>query len=261
MIISAIAKTTFLENIRQPVYLVLTLLGMALIYCSQYVTMFVLGQETVTIIDTAFVTVLTVGILVSIFSASNLIYYEIESRTLMTVLSKPVKKEQIILGKFFGIVTAILLSSLILIGVLILTAYLSTKSNQDIVFDHVVLLYIIDVTVLTLGQLFIIVAVTILFATTFPITPTAVFTVLIFFLGHMVDLIKSNIQGNFLADSFAFVYSLVVPNLEFFNLTQILYQGRAIDNIYIIQCTLYAGIYILIYLVLAMLLFARKDFS
>lgn len=261
MIALAVARTTFLENIRQPVYLVLTVLGVALILVSPVVTLFTLHNTTITVIETAFTCVLVVGMLISIFSASSLIYHEFESKTLMTVLSKPVGRGQIIFGKFLGISMAIFLSCALLTGAIALTAWLSARSNEDILIDAPLLMNMAKIAALTFCQLLILVAVTILFATTMPITLTAVFTLLVFFLGHLQDAYLHFAEGNAIAAGFGQVYKFLIPNLEFYNLSQQLYSQTAIDGSYVLWNAAYAAVYTGAYLLLAIQLFNRKDFS
>jgi len=99
-----IAKNTLFETIRQPVVLLLVAVSVVLTIFSGLMPMYTLSyQDTKMVKDMGFSTATLCGLLVAFFSASTAISGEIEKKTALTVLSKPVSRLEFILGKYLGI--------------------------------------------------------------------------------------------------------------------------------------------------------------
>jgi len=114
--VPAIAKNTFIESVRQPIFLILILLCGILIVLSTWATAFSMGYSTETaevsgdnklLFDVGLATVFVCGTLLTAFLATAAISREIENKTILTVVSKPVGRTSLVLGKFGGITAAI----------------------------------------------------------------------------------------------------------------------------------------------------------
>jgi len=144
MKIYAIAKLTFLQVIRQPIYGVLLLVAMGLMVLAPSITGFTLETETDTkmLQDLCLSTILLTGLVLAAFSAAGAISAEIEDQTILTVVSKPVNRLAFVAGKYLGVMTALLLAVTFLTLTFILVlrhGVLSAAYNQR------------DVPVLTFG--------------------------------------------------------------------------------------------------------------
>ena len=117
--ILSIGKNTFTEAIRQPVFGIILFLAAALIAFSPSFTMFTIGNSIKFLTDMGLATILMAGLLLGAFSASSVISQEIDDKTVLTVISKPVRRFEFIIGKYLGIavslMTAIFLLSMVLI--------------------------------------------------------------------------------------------------------------------------------------------------
>jgi hypothetical protein len=117
----SVAANTFVEGVRQPVYAAIVGSAAAMILVSPYVTMFTLMQSSKFITDMGLATLMLAGLLVGAFTASNVISQEIDNRTVLTVISKPVGRSEFILGKFLGIMIGLVVAIYLLSLVLVLT--------------------------------------------------------------------------------------------------------------------------------------------
>jgi len=117
----SVAANTFIEGIRQPVYGAIVGSAAAMILVSPYVTMFTMMQSAKFITDMGLATLMLAGLLVGAFTASNVISQEIDNRTVLTVISKPVGRSEFILGKFLGIMIGLVVAIYLLSLVLVLT--------------------------------------------------------------------------------------------------------------------------------------------
>jgi ABC-2 type transport system permease protein len=107
----AIAKNTFLETVRQPVFGVLLWVAAAWIgLITPLLAAFTLesGSDIKVAKDVGLATLLLYGLLASVFSASGVITREIASHTVLTVVSKPVSRPVFLLGKYLGVCGAVL---------------------------------------------------------------------------------------------------------------------------------------------------------
>ncbi len=129
--IYAIAGNTFVESVRQPVFAVVIGAAVALIVVSPFLTFFTLQQSPKLVADMGLATVMLTGLLLAAFSASNVIYQEIENRTALTVVAKPVGRMTFIIGKFLGVIMGLLLGVYLLSLALILVATGGADESQE----------------------------------------------------------------------------------------------------------------------------------
>lgn len=105
-----IAGNTAREVVRQPAFYCIVLGGLAMILLSFSFTLFAFGEEAKMIKEMGISTITICCLCLASLSAANAIYREIEKGTIMTLLSKPVNKKTLLLGKLFGIQAAVFLA-------------------------------------------------------------------------------------------------------------------------------------------------------
>src|SRR5688572_15144826 len=118
-----ILRHTFWETIVQPIYGLLLALGAALLAVFAMLPFFTLGEDTVMYKDVGLDIVLLLVLVATLFATSKSIYEEIEDRTMLTLMSKPVQKWEVLVGKYLGIVVAALLAVLALGTVLVVCTW------------------------------------------------------------------------------------------------------------------------------------------
>jgi ABC-2 type transport system permease protein len=105
--IFSIARNAFLEAIRQPIFIVLVLIGLLAMVCNVNLAAFTMGEDEKLLVDLGLSTLLIVGLLLAAFTASSVLSKEIENKTVLTVVSKPVARAAVIVGKFLGVAGAL----------------------------------------------------------------------------------------------------------------------------------------------------------
>ncbi len=103
-----IALATAKEAIRQPAFFVLAFIASASLIASIFVSYFTFGEDIKMYKDTGLTTISFVGLLLALLTASSSVAEEIEGKTAITLLSKPINRRQFILGKFLGIELGVL---------------------------------------------------------------------------------------------------------------------------------------------------------
>jgi ABC-type transport system involved in multi-copper enzyme maturation permease subunit len=125
----AIAGNTFLESIRQPIYFVLVLAGSLLQIFNLALSAYSMGYteeghevsgDDKLLLDMGLATVLVVATLLASFIATNVLSREIENKTALTVISKPVGRPLFVLGKFLGVAGAITMAVVIMLAYFLL---------------------------------------------------------------------------------------------------------------------------------------------
>ncbi len=117
----AIARTTYAESIRQPVLMVAITAGTILVILSNPFSGYTLDDDQRLFVDLGLSTIFVIEVVLAAFLATNVLNRELENRTALTVLSKPVARPTFILGKYLG-VSGALLTSMVFLGLVFLLA-------------------------------------------------------------------------------------------------------------------------------------------
>jgi ABC-type transport system involved in multi-copper enzyme maturation permease subunit len=110
----AVAFAAFRESCRQPMFWLITVGAAAAIWFSVAVPYFTFGDDYKMMKQIGFDMVMLAAVLFGVLAASMSISEEIEGRTAVTLMSKPVNRRQFLIGKYLGILMACLIMSLLL---------------------------------------------------------------------------------------------------------------------------------------------------
>jgi len=108
-----IAKNTFIETLRQPVYAIIIIAALLLFFASPSLTMYTMSDDNKLLRELGLSTLFIASLFIAIFSACGAVAEEIENKTIMTVLTKPVQRPIFILAKFLGVVAAVAMAQYI----------------------------------------------------------------------------------------------------------------------------------------------------
>src|SRR5881275_2963946 len=118
-----IARHTFFEAVVQPIYSLLLALGAGILIIFGMLPFFTLGEDTVMYKSVALDVILLLVLISTLFATSKSIYEEIEDRTMLTLMSKPVAKWEVLIGKYLGLITSAALMVALLGAVLVLATW------------------------------------------------------------------------------------------------------------------------------------------
>ena len=102
-----IARNTFTETVRQPIFLIIIIVAILTFIISPSITMYTLDDDNRLLRELGLSTLFLSGLFIAIFSSTGAIAEELDSKTAITVLSKPVPRPVFILGKFLGVASAV----------------------------------------------------------------------------------------------------------------------------------------------------------
>jgi len=210
-----IAVNGFREGIRKKTLIGFLLVALLVIGSSTFLTVLSPGQEIKMVKDVCLAAVSMFGMLIAIFTSGSMIPTEIENKTIYTVLSKPLRRFEYLVGKFVGIQFIVILN-LALMSVLSL-AILYTR-------EHIFSTVMLKAVFLTYFELMIVSGFT--FAVSV-VSSSAVLPIIcgafIYLVGHLVEYLKG-LSTHAAEEGHAFLAALtktlylVLPNLNSFNL-------------------------------------------
>ncbi|MEZ4467202.1 MAG: ABC transporter permease [bacterium] len=321
--IPAIALNTFREAIRNRLFAAMMLLTVGMLIVVAAFSSASLHEEVRLMKDMGLFLTSTLSVVIAIFVGVNLVYKEIERKTIYTVAPKPILRSQFLLGKFLGLAFTLAIQVVFLGAALAAVYGAVTSQAADTIYFILILLgwVVIDFVLVALGarpfepgehgdssrpydvarralavsagaglvaytglvlptemlqalflvyvEVMIITAVALVFSSFSSPFLSGCLTFGVFVLGRFADrLADLNLAepGEQLDPLLERVQTLVhgvaevVPDLTLYNLTPYVVYGHPISGTYIVEATLYGATYAGLALVLAALMFSRRDF-
>ena len=154
MQLTSITRVTFVEAIRQPIFVVLLLIGTLMMVMNPFMAAYSMepGQgDNKMLVDLGLGTVFIVGVFLAAFTATGVIHQEMANKTALTVVSKPVARPTFVLGKFLGVSGAITLAAYVLVLVFLFTLRHKVLQNKSDPVDWPVIVFGIGALLLALG--------------------------------------------------------------------------------------------------------------
>jgi ABC-type transport system involved in multi-copper enzyme maturation permease subunit len=248
----AIALNTFREAIRDRILYLLLVFALILIGSSRLLALITVGAETKIVKDLGLSAIAVSGVLTSIFVGVSLVFKEIEKRTLYTLLASPVRRWQFVVGKYFGLLCVIVMNVAVMAAAL--GALVATRGEAPWPLGPAVVLIVVQLAVVT--------AFAVLFSSfTNPIL-SAVGTVVVYVVGQLAwsfDLLEARVAAGW-TKRLCEVISYLLPNLDRLDVKAQAVHGLTLPDGYVAAGIAYGAGYSLAVLLLACLVFERRDF-
>ncbi|MDX1962819.1 MAG: ABC transporter permease [Pirellulales bacterium] len=273
--ISAVANTTMKEAIYQPIYGIVLCLILAFIFIQLVIPLYTFGEDIKGYKENV-LTVLTVfSLLVAIWTASNTIADEIDGRTALTVLSKPISRLEFVVGKYFGVLFPVmilfLIGSLFFIGCIpFKMVYDSRESSQLNVSwqqGYEEIRTILPGLALTLMQIMCLTSISVAISTRLSMLVNMIITLTIYVLGNLLpQLVQSSRIGtdynlDKLVEFSARFFATIFPTLETYNIHAAITAGQEVPLQYLGLTLVYTLLYCGMALLVSLLLFEDRDLS
>jgi ABC-type transport system involved in multi-copper enzyme maturation permease subunit len=104
----AVALAAFREGLRQAAYWLLALAAVAMLAVISFIPYFTFGEELKMVKELGYDLVMLPALVFGVYAAGESIHEEFEGRTAITLMSKPLSRRQFLLGKFVGILLAVM---------------------------------------------------------------------------------------------------------------------------------------------------------
>jgi hypothetical protein len=290
--IIVIARNTLTEAIRQKVLTVLLLFGLVLICTSVFFSQLVIDQQIKFVKDFGCGAIGLIGFALAVLSTAQLLPQELHNRTIYTILAKPVRRAEFLLGKFFGVVLLLSLSvalmSLAFAGTLAWQEAKGLESTRalynrmphwenspDVVseYQHDIASIqtqtrdpqLIEAILLIFAKLVMTAAIALListFSTSFIFT--VVTTTMLYLVGHLESVardvwLQRGAEAGAWQSGFVGLISLLVPDLNSFTIVDEILAGNRVPWGHTFNLLGYAGIYIVVLLAVSELIFRNRE--
>lgn len=253
MKIRAIAFNTFKEAIRDRILYLILFFAVVCIGFSRLLALLTVGDRVKIIKDVGLASLSLFGALMAILIGTGLVYKEIEKKTIYTLLSKPIHRFQFLLGKFFGLVLTLfimlLLMSIIFLGLVFFHTF-------KVEWQLLIAIFFIFL------ELCLITSVALLFSCFSTPILSSLFTLAFYLIGHTtwgLEILIKKIKTGF-GKALAQILYHFLPDLENFNFKTEIVHNLPIPPKIFLYSVLYGIFYTLFVLILALLIFRKRDF-
>lgn len=192
--------------------------------------------------------------MIAVFLGVNLVYKEIEKKTIYTLASKPIPRWQLLLGKWLGLWLTLVVE-IVILGAIFTVLIGAQQGGIRPVLYVPMLMLIFELTLITAWAT--------LFSTFATPLLAAAYTISVYLIGHFVDdlaLFGRQSESPGFREAMEVLYR-VLPNLEMFNVRSAAVHALPIPASEVAWAALYALTYSVAVLSLAMVSFERRDFK
>ncbi|MEX2287844.1 MAG: ABC transporter permease subunit [Planctomycetaceae bacterium] len=267
-----IARATTKEAIRQPVFLLALAIALITLVVLTYLPFFSLGEDVKMLKDCGLATLLSWSILLAVWTSSTSIADEIEGKTAMTLLSKPITRRQFVVGKFVGILQATLLLmiplSIAFLGLIYYKVGYDAREAAKGAVDHldrlVVMRQILPGLPLIFLETMVMTAISVAISTRLPMVVNMVTCLAIFVIGHLTPVMVKHTEGNQALEpvqAVARLIATILPSLEIFDMQAAVAREILVPPQYLGYTTMYSVLYSAALILLAFILFEDRDLA
>lgn len=236
-----ILRHTFVEAVVQPIYPLLLLIGSVILFVFALLPFFTLGEDTIMFKSVGLDVILLLVLICTLFAASKSVYEEIEDRTMLTLMSKPVARWEVLLGKYLGLLCSAALAVAVLGVVLVLctwwrvpTDYMLRMSSIDDrevkqIYDYRMMHIagLLPGLVLLWMQIGVLTAVSVSISTRVSLVVNLPIVILVYIAGNLTRfLFPQPDDRSPILKGIAYVVSLVLPYLQVFDLQSKTIYGK-----------------------------------
>jgi ABC-type transport system involved in multi-copper enzyme maturation permease subunit len=252
--VACIAANTFREAIRDRVLYNLIAFALLLSGTAVLVGQISIDIERLVVVNLGLSAVSIFGVVIAIFVGIGLVSKEIEKRTLYTVLSRPVRRWEFIVGKFLGLAGTLVVNTVCMaIGVFLALLYVCHRLQRT---DGWILAALYFITL----QFFIIIALALLFSAFSSPTMSAVFAFALFIIGSFAeDLRGFAAMAKGLTHWLAIGAAYLIPNLSALNVIGSVAHGEPVAGYLILYNSAYAFSYAAMAVCGAVLVFEHRN--
>jgi ABC-type transport system involved in multi-copper enzyme maturation permease subunit len=262
-----VAVNVFRESVRDKVLYSLVLFAVLLMAASYLIGQLTAGQDIKIIKDLGLAAISVFGLMIAVFIGIGLVWKEVERKSIYSLLSKPMRRHEFILGKFVGLALTLTVNVAAMAAAYYLVlAYMATTFSPEVraawpapATDPMLLVAL----TLILMELLVVTAVALFFSTFSSPFLSAVLTVGLWVIGTFnadlrnFEAVVESPTAAWLARGLYYV----LPNFGAFDVKTQVVHGLAVPAGYVLSTLAYGGVYLALLLVAGVTVFARRDFK
>ena len=277
--VGIIAGNTLTEATRQKVFIIILLIGLVFIALAVFLAQFSFEEQLKFIKDTCLGVISVISTLIAITGTAQLLPNEVEHRTIYTILAKPVRRIEFLLGKFLGSLSLLAISvgaMCLLFGAVLfikeqgmiqelrqqevqnLAASDRADLNQQIkqvprqTFD----VDLVKALAADFAKATLVAAITLLVST---FSTSLVFNVVVPFMIFVAGMLRSSAAEVWAGRRILMALLAIVPDFGFFSLADEINLGNAVPWSHVGEVILYGAARALVIVIAAHLIFSRRE--
>jgi ABC-type transport system involved in multi-copper enzyme maturation permease subunit len=253
--VGPVALNTFREAVRDRVLYNLVLFALLMIGAAVLVGQISIGIEQLVIVNLGLSAISLFGLVMAIFIGVGLVYKEIEKRTLYSLLAKPIRRWEFLVGKYAGLLLTLAVNTAFMtLGLALAFFYVGGRvARADLPILIAIYFILLEFALVTAMALF--------FSCFSSPMLSTLYTLGIYVTGVFASDIRS--IGDFTRNPALLAVTrtlyFLVPNFHNFNVIAAAAHGDAIPFPLIWQNTLYAALYVALLLIAASAIFSRRN--
>ncbi len=252
-----IASMTFEENYRKKFLYILFFLSAMIVISAYMFDPFDIGKQLPVVFDISLTGLSTFGIVLTFALFLSAIPAEIEKKTIYPIMSKPINRSDYLWGKYLGNMFMIFINLFVLASLII---FLVCKIIGR--YDHQIMASVYNSVLLTFIECGIVGAIIVLFSPWMSYPVNLVLTLLLYISGNVsnayIEYLATDPRTQFSA-GLTLALKLFLPNFSFLHIKNSVVHSYIVDPNYIRGAAVYGILYILIVMLIADMLFQRKD--
>jgi ABC-type transport system involved in multi-copper enzyme maturation permease subunit len=254
--VASIALHTFKESVRERVLYNLIMFALLLIGAAILFGSISVGIEQIILVNLGLSSISIFGLLMAIFIGIGLVWKEIERRSIYSVLSKPVRRAEFIIGKYFGLLLTLVINTAIMTAGFYAALFYQKRhlSSAD--------LLVLEAVYFILLQLALVVGLALFFSCISTPVLSAVFTFCLYVIGNLSADIRwfGQETGSAVIERLTTALYYLLPNFGDFNVIAQVAHGEKIPGYILVSNSLYALLYATILVSGAILVFEEREF-
>lgn len=263
-----IARATTKEAVRQPIFILSLGLAIIVLILNTFLPFFSLGEDVKMLKDCGLATILFSGLIIAVWTASTSVADEIEGKTAMTLLSKPINRRQFVIGKYVGIIQGLLWFLLpVVIAFMMLVYYKvgydaheSSQEAPTVAQKFAVMIQVLPGVLLIVMEIAMLTAVSVAISTRLPMVVNLTTMLAVFVVGHLTPVL---VQAGVLepVEFVAKLIAVILPSLELMNTQAAVATDILVPPVYIGATAIYCVAYTAAAILLAFILFEDRDLA
>lgn len=262
-----IALNVYRESVRDRVLYNLVFFALLIIGASYLIGQLTAGQDVKIIKDLGLSAVSLFGLFIAVFIGIGLVSKEVERRSIYALIAKPVRREQLVLGKYAGLVLTLAVNVAVMVAVWYLVlGYMSWTESEPLkqaweapATDP----HLLQAVLLIFVELMLVTAIALFFSTFAGPLVSAAMTFGLYVVGHFSADLR-DLGAIVKSQAAAYVGKAlyyVLPNLATFDVKADVVHAHPVSAGYLAMAVAYGLTYIAALLVAGMFIFSRRDFK
>jgi ABC-type transport system involved in multi-copper enzyme maturation permease subunit len=262
--VARVASATFRESVRDRALYGLVAFAVLLITASLFIAQLTAGQDLKIVKDLGLAAMSLIGLFIAVFIGAGLVWKEIDRRTIYSLLAKPIRRSELLVGKYAGLVLTLLANlALMAATVYLVLAWLSwvqpapVRALEAPALDPRLLVAMLLIFV----ELAVVVALALFFSTFASPFSAAGFTLALFVAGQFsADLRHLRaVLDSPAAAALATALYYVLPDFTMFDVKAAVVHGHSVGRGYMALAATYGALYVVGLLLLSVIVFSRRD--